>query len=136
VSHCTFFFFFLLFSQDVVQFKGLAATLLAATARDPLFVPQILGHVGLASVLDWSTHFAALGLYTLLYATLGHTVLAATDPAPADPAAAERSAGAGGNVCYNVPVARWAAALPAEHKYVWRRRAEAWKFGAGLDYEL
>jgi len=36
--------------QDVVQFQGLAATLLTATARDPLFIPQILNHVGPASV--------------------------------------------------------------------------------------
>jgi hypothetical protein len=28
----------------------LAATLLTATARDPLFIPQILNHVGPASV--------------------------------------------------------------------------------------
>ena len=30
------------FLQDVVQFKGLARTLLQATARDPLFIPQVV----------------------------------------------------------------------------------------------
>lgn len=28
------------------------------------------------------------------------------------------------------------SALPPEMKYGWKRRLEAWKYGAGLDYKL
>ena len=30
-------------------------------------IPQILRHVGIASMLGWTRHFLALGLYTLAY---------------------------------------------------------------------
>ena len=90
-------------------------------------------------VLDWSRHFVALGLYTLAYQAVGHTVLEATTEHPATGEAGEKAAGAAAsnnNVFYNVPLARWAQELSNGQKYAWRRRAEAWKFGAGLDYEL
>jgi len=63
-------------------------------------------------------------------------VLEATTEHSAGKAAEDEPAAANTNVFYNVPLARWAQALPNGQKCVWRRRAEAWKFGAGLDYEL
>lgn len=34
--------------------------------QDPLFVPQILKHVGPVAFFDWCVHFVGLGWYTLL----------------------------------------------------------------------
>lgn len=89
-------------------------------------------------VFDWSRHFVALGLYTLAYQAVGHTVLEATTEHSATGEAEKAAAKAASskNVFYNVPLARWAQGLSNGQKYAWRRRAEAWKFGAGLDYEL
>jgi len=110
------------FLQDVVQFRGLAGTLLQATLRDPALIPQILLHVGLPAVAEWAGHFAALGLYTVLHGALGKQILTATD-------------GGGGGGGGGGALAGWAAGLSASERFEWRRRAEAWKFGAGLDYQ-
>ena len=63
------------FLQDVVQFTALAKTLGVATIRDPLFIPQILQHVGVKSIAEWVLHFSAMGLYTALHNTIGQKIL-------------------------------------------------------------
>ena len=86
---------------------------------------QILLHVGLPSVAEWVGHFGMMGLYTLLHETVGRHVLAATSGAPSsDPPS---SSGLWED---------WAAGLSPRERFEWRRRAEAWEFGAGLDYKL
>lgn len=54
--------------QDVPQFGPLGATLLGQMVTDPLFVPQILKHVGPAAFIDWFVHFVGLASYTALNA--------------------------------------------------------------------
>ena len=39
--------------------------------NDPLFVPEILKHVGPVAFVDWFVHFVGLGSYTALTFALG-----------------------------------------------------------------
>ena len=116
------------FMQDVVQFKGLTATLVQATVRDPLFIPQLLLHIGPVSLVDWLGHFAMMGAYTALHAIAGRTILRAGGEDIAAPPSSFAPV--------DSAVAAWLKGLSPEEQYTWKRRAEAWKFGSGLDYEL
>ena len=98
-------------SQNVVTFP-------------PNFV-QILFHVGPSSLVDWLRHFAALGLYTALHEAVGSRILKATD-----------GEASGQSLASSGSIEDWATNLAPSERFTWRRRAEAWKFGAGLDYEL
>jgi len=118
------------FLQDVVQFAGLSRTLVEATVRDPLFIPQILGHVGPAALVDWLGHFAMLGAYTLLHLLFGRHILEAASAASSSLSSSSRATEQGSGV------EGWLSGLSLVEQFTWRRRAEAWKFGAGLDYEL
>jgi hypothetical protein len=135
------------FLQDVVQFRGLALTLLEATWRDPLFVPQIFKHVGPVALVDWLGHFFMLGLYTVLHYAAGRAILddkfVATEETQAPSLLAEEvtttatkheGKGEGDDGESALFIAAWLAGLSATERYTWRRRAEAWKYGAGLDY--
>jgi lycopene cyclase CruP len=55
------------FLQDVIQFSALSQTLAKTALAHPQQVLQIVPHVGLASLLDWTVHYCNLGLYTGLY---------------------------------------------------------------------
>ncbi|KAL6136935.1 hypothetical protein ACLB2K_062230 [Fragaria x ananassa] len=94
------------FLQDVVQFGPLTKTLGLVMLNKPQIIPSIFKQVGIPVFLDWSGHFFMLGYYSLL-STL------------ADPV-----------------VRPLLSQLPPEMKYGWKRRLEAWKYGAGLDYKL
>ncbi|KAM5580573.1 hypothetical protein ABKV19_010026 [Rosa sericea] len=94
------------FLQDVVQFGPLTKTLGLVMLNKPQIIPSIFKQVGIPVLLDWSGHFFMLGYYTLLSTF-------------ADPV-----------------VRPLLSALPPEMKYGWKRRLEAWKYGAGLDYKL
>lgn len=78
--------------------------------RDPLFIPQIVLHVGLPSLAEWLVHFSAMGAFTALHHLLGKSILDGS--------------------------AFWMSSMEPAQAYKWRRLAEAWKFGAGLDYKL
>jgi hypothetical protein len=52
--------------QDVPQFGPLALTMGGQMVNDPLFVPEILKHVGPVAFVDWFVHFVGLGAYTAL----------------------------------------------------------------------
>ena len=52
--------------QDVPQFGPLALTMGGQMVNDPLFVPEILKHVGPVAFVDWFVHFVGLGGYTVL----------------------------------------------------------------------
>ncbi|KAJ0261984.1 Lycopene beta/epsilon cyclase protein [Hirschfeldia incana] len=94
------------FLQDVIQFGPLAKTLGLVMLTKPQIIPSIFKQVGIHVLLDWSVHFFMLGLYTFLSA-------------------------------YIDPVMRPSLEeLPLKTKFQWKRRLEAWKYGAGLDYEL
>ena len=49
-----------------MQFAPLGKTLVRQMVGDFGLIPQIFQHVGVFPLLDWSRHFAALGLYTSL----------------------------------------------------------------------
>ncbi|KAL2224626.1 UNVERIFIED_CONTAM: hypothetical protein Sindi_2929700, partial [Sesamum indicum] len=94
------------FLQDVIQFGPLVKTLGLVMLTRPLIIPSIFKQVGLPVLLDWSEHFLMLGYYTFLSSYLD-------------------------------PVIRpFVEKFPGKMKYEWKQKLEAWKYGAGLDYEL
>ena len=95
------------FLQDVVRFDGLVGSLAKSFAADPTFMPQIVAHVGLPSLVDWLGHVGAMGLYTALHAVASPLIAPVVDGMK-DP----------------------------RQRFLWRRRMEAWKFGSGADYIL
>ncbi|NJO52765.1 MAG: FAD-binding oxidoreductase, partial [Leptolyngbyaceae cyanobacterium RM2_2_4] len=55
------------FLQDVVQFPALSQTMLRTALFHPDVVLRVIPHVGLPALLDWTIHYANLGIYSLLY---------------------------------------------------------------------
>jgi lycopene cyclase CruP len=55
------------FLQDVVQFPALSQTMLAMAVADPVLVAKIVQQVGMSTLLDWASHYANLGGYSLLH---------------------------------------------------------------------
>jgi len=92
------------FNQDVVQPRGLLAVLALATVRDPLNIPVLLFYIGPRELADWLAHVAAMLVYDALHNFAG-------------------------------PPARAASrALPGRRGFALRRAADAWEYGAGMDY--
>ena len=54
------------FLQDVIKFDGLVGSLGRAFVADPLFMPEIVLHVGIPRLVDWLGHLTMMGLYSLL----------------------------------------------------------------------
>uniref|UniRef100_A0A2N9GJU7 Lycopene beta-cyclase n=1 Tax=Fagus sylvatica TaxID=28930 RepID=A0A2N9GJU7_FAGSY len=103
------------FLQDVVQFVPLAKTLGLVMLTKPQLLPSIFKQVGVPVLLDWSGHFFMLGYYTFL-ATFADPVI---------------------RLLFVAYLARpLLNSLPSKMNYEWKRRLEAWKYGAGLDYKL
>ncbi|CAA2960648.1 Macrophage migration inhibitory factor homolog [Olea europaea subsp. europaea] len=94
------------FLQDVIQFGPLVKTLGLVMLNRPQIIPSIFKQVGIPVLLEWSGHFFMLGCYTFLSTFF--------DPA----------------------IRPLLNTFPAKMKYEWRRRLDAWKYGAGLDYKL
>jgi hypothetical protein len=93
------------FNQDVVQPRALLRVLLLATVRDPLNIPVLLFYIGPKELAEWLGHFGAMLVYDLLHHALGG------------------------------PVRGYADRLPdARNAYRLRRLADAWEYGAGMDY--
>lgn len=94
------------FMQDVVRIDGLAGSLARSFIADPQFMPQIVAHVGIPTLVEWLGHVSMITLYNTL-----HNISPVIEPFV--------------NKMEN----------PKE-KYLWRRRMEAWKFGSGNDYKF
>ncbi|KAL7449105.1 hypothetical protein ACHAWC_001198, partial [Mediolabrus comicus] len=94
------------FMQDVVRIDGLAGSLARSFIADPQFMPQIVAHVGIPTLIEWLGHVSMIALYNTL-----HSISPVIEPFV--------------NKMEN----------PKE-KYLWRRRMEAWKFGSGNDYKF
>jgi hypothetical protein len=94
------------FLQDVLQFVPLLRTLSLAFMQDLLTPVKMIPHVGPFAILDFSYHFIAMAVYTVLASTLGPLLV---------------------NISGSLP--------SPEAKFRVRRLAEAWKFGSGIDYE-
>ena len=93
------------FNQDVVQPRALLRVLALATVKDPLNIPVLLFYIGPRELAEWLGHFGAMLVYDLLHHALGE------------------------------PVRGWADRLPdARNAYRLRRLADAWEYGAGMDY--
>ena len=95
------------FLQDVLQFGPLARTMAAQMAADPLFVPQLLLHIGAGPLIEWLGHVASLGAYAALHAAAAPAVRRALLPQ-----------------------------LTAREQFRWRRAMEAWEYGSGQDYKM
>ncbi|KAL3615277.1 hypothetical protein CASFOL_040938 [Castilleja foliolosa] len=94
------------FLQDVIQFGPLVKTLGLVMLSQPLLIPSIFKQVGFPVLLDWFGHFVMLGYYTFVSSYI--------DPA----------------------IRPYLNGFPEKTRYEWRRKLEAWKYGAGLDYKL
>ena len=95
------------FLQDVVQFPALFQTLMQVGIKHPAIVLKIIPQVGVAALLEWTKHFANLGLYHLLSSLPANPLISATPLEKIQPEA-------------------WQYRLDR-----WR---DAWKYGSGKDY--
>lgn len=95
------------FLQDVIRFDGLVGSLARSFAADPLFMPEIVAHVGIPRLADWLTHVTTMGWYDLLHKAGTPVIRPLVNLMP-----------------------------DGKTKYVWRRRMDAWKYGSGNDYIL
>jgi lycopene cyclase CruP len=75
--------------------------------RDPAIVPQLIAHIGLGPLIQWTGHVAALGVYSGLHAAAAPALAASVLPR-----------------------------LAPREAYRLRRRMEAWEFGSGGDYKM
>ena len=95
------------FLQDVVRLDGLVGSLAKSFVADPLFMPEIVAHVGLPRLVDWLGHVSMIALYTLLdnaaSPLLGPIAEQTKDP---------------------------------RQRFALKRQMEAWKFGSGGDYKF
>jgi hypothetical protein len=95
------------FLQDVVRFDGLIGSLARSFVADPTFMPQIVAHVGIPTLVDWLGHVGMMGFYTLLDSAVSPVITPFVGKIE-DP----------------------------RSRFKWKRRMEAWKFGSGNDYTL
>jgi hypothetical protein len=95
------------FLQDVVRFDSLVGSLAKSFQADPLFMPEIVKHVGIPTLVEWVGHVGMMGVYgaldTVVSPVLSPIVNHLDDP---------------------------------KERFHWRRRMEAWKYGSGHDYVL
>jgi len=94
------------FLQDVVRFDGLIGSLARSFAADPTFMPQIVQHVGIPTLIEWMGHVGMMGLYGALDTVVSPVMKTVILPSVEDP----------------------------KTKFQWKRRLEAWKYGSGNDY--
>ena len=95
------------FLQDVVRIDGLVGSLARSFVADPSFMPQIVSHVGVPTLVEWLGHVGMIATYHVL-----HT---AVSP-------------------FLEPIVENMMKSNPRERYLWRRRMEVWKFGSGNDY--
>jgi hypothetical protein len=54
------------FLQDVIRFDGLIGSLAGSFRADPTFMPQIIGHVGVPTLVEWVGHVGMMAFYASL----------------------------------------------------------------------
>merc|ERR1711994_33570 len=96
------------FLQDVVRFDGLLGSLGRSFVADPLFMPQIVRHVGIPTLLEWLGHVGMIGIYTLADIVVSPVLTELVNTFERDP----------------------------RKKFRLRRQMDAWKYGSGRDYVL
>lgn len=92
--------------QDVIKFGPLLRTMAAQVVLEPLFVPKLMTHVGLAPLADWLLQVGALGVYSGLHFAA----------AP--------------------PLKYLCKSLNPKQQFQLKRTLEAWEYGSGNDYKL
>lgn len=95
------------FLQDVIRFDGLIGSLARSFIADPLFMPEIVAHVGLPRLVNWLGHVYMMGYYGLLDAFVSPIL----EP-----------------IANNIK--------NKKNRFLLRRKMEAWKYGSGNDYTL
>jgi len=95
------------FLQDVVRIDGLLGSLAKSFVADPTYMPTIVKHVGIPTLVEWLGHVSMMGAYTAYHAAVTPLI----NP-----------------FVKNMRNPR--------KRFQWRRRMEAWKFGSGGDYIL
>jgi hypothetical protein len=95
------------FLQDVVRVDGLVGSLAGSFKADPLFMPQIVAHVGLPTLAEWIGHVWNMGVYLACDAVVSPVVEPFVDRIE-----------------------------DKKERFQMRRKMEAWKFGSGSDYIL
>jgi lycopene cyclase CruP len=55
------------FLQDIVQFPALSQALVATAWHHPGLVLKVIPHVGVPTLMNWTSHYLNLGLYSALY---------------------------------------------------------------------
>ncbi|GKZ00338.1 hypothetical protein MPSEU_000986700 [Mayamaea pseudoterrestris] len=93
------------FLQDIVKIDSLVGSLARSFVADPTFMPEIVKHVGIPTLVEWIGHVGMMGLYTALDTAVS-PILKPLVKNMEDP----------------------------KEQFQWRRRMEAWKFGSGRDY--
>jgi lycopene cyclase CruP len=84
--------------------KGLLGSLARSFAADPTFMPQIVAHVGVPTLVEWLGHVGMIAVYNSLHA------------------------------CSPIIQPFVDKMENPKQKFLWKRRMEAWKFGSGNDY--
>jgi flavin-dependent dehydrogenase len=95
------------FLQDVIRIDGLVGSLAKSFVADPTFMPQIVSHVGIPTLVEWIGHVGMMGAYGVL-----DTVVTPIATPIVDRFEDRRS------------------------RFQWRRRFESWRYGSGNDYQL
>jgi len=55
------------FLQDVITIEGLVGSLAKSFVQDPTFMPKIVQHVGIPTLVDWLGHVTMMTWYTALH---------------------------------------------------------------------
>lgn len=95
------------FLQDVVRIDGLVSSLAGSFKADPTFMPQIVSHVGIPTLVNWMGHVTSMGFYTAC-----HTIVSPVLSSFVDKMENKRE------------------------QFRLRRLMEAWEYGSGCDYVL
>jgi hypothetical protein len=95
------------FLQDVIRIDGLVSSLAGSFKADPLFMPQIVNHVGIPTLVEWLGHVLNMGVYCACDAFVSPAIRPIVDRLE-----------------------------DKKLRFRMRRLMEAWKFGSGSDYVL
>jgi hypothetical protein len=95
------------FLQDVVRFDGLVGSLVRSFQADPEFMPEIVAHVGIPTLVEWLGHVSMIGAYGMLDTVVSPVMKLVIERMDDD-----------------------------RERFAWKRRMEAWKYGSGNDYTL
>jgi hypothetical protein len=95
------------FLQDVVRVDGLVGSLAGSFVADPFFMPAIVSHVGIPTLVDWLGHVGNMALYTLYHNAVTPIISPFVDKMD-----------------------------NKREQFKMRRMMEAWEFGSGGDYIL